>query len=64
MACSAAGQGGDSDIRQTGRQCISASGLETEGVTNINKVNARLKAATPWYPIYGVEPAMVTRSRI
>ena len=33
---------------------------ETEGVTNINNVNARLKAATPWYPIYGVEPAMVT----
>src|SRR6202162_2253611 len=34
--------------------------LETEGVTNINNVNARLKAATSWYPIYGVEPAMVT----
>jgi tagatose 1,6-diphosphate aldolase len=33
--------------------------LESEGVTNINNVNARLKAATSWYPIYGVEPAMV-----
>ena len=34
--------------------------LETEGVTNINNVNARLKAATSWYPIYGVEPALVS----
>jgi tagatose 1,6-diphosphate aldolase len=33
--------------------------LESEGVKNINNVNARLKAATPWYPIYEVEPAMV-----
>jgi len=33
--------------------------LESEGVTNINNVNARLKAATPWYSIYGVEPALV-----
>ena len=33
--------------------------LETEGVKNINNVNDRLKAATPWYSIYGVEPAMV-----
>ena len=33
--------------------------LESEGVKNINNVNDRLKAATPWYSIYGVEPAMV-----
>ncbi len=33
--------------------------LESEGVTNINNVNARLKAATPWYSIYGVEPVLV-----
>jgi len=33
--------------------------LETEGVKNINNVNDRLKAASPWYPVYGVEPAMV-----
>jgi tagatose 1,6-diphosphate aldolase len=33
--------------------------LESEGVTNINNVNARLKAATPWYSIYGVETALV-----
>jgi tagatose 1,6-diphosphate aldolase len=32
--------------------------LESEGVNNINNVNERLKAATPWYPIYEVEPAM------
>jgi tagatose 1,6-diphosphate aldolase len=32
--------------------------LQTEGVKNIENVNARLKAATPWYPIYEVEPAM------
>lgn len=31
--------------------------LETEGVRNIDNVNQRLKAATPWYPIYGVETA-------
>jgi tagatose 1,6-diphosphate aldolase len=31
--------------------------LETEGVQNINNVNQRLKAATPWYSIYGVETA-------
>ena len=29
--------------------------LETEGVKNINNVNDKLKAATPWYSIYGVE---------
>src|SRR5512146_2318087 len=34
--------------------------LETEGVKNIENVNQRLKAATPWFSIYGVkEPAMV-----
>ena len=32
--------------------------LETEGVKNINNVNDRLKAASSWYPLYGVgEPA-------
>ncbi len=29
--------------------------LETEGVKNISNVNDKLKAATSWYPIYGVE---------
>jgi tagatose 1,6-diphosphate aldolase len=29
--------------------------LETEGVKNISNVNDRLKAATPWYEIYGVK---------
>jgi tagatose 1,6-diphosphate aldolase len=33
--------------------------LQTEGVKNINNVNERLKAATPWYSIYEAEPAMV-----
>jgi tagatose 1,6-diphosphate aldolase len=33
--------------------------LQSEGVKNINNVNERLKAATPWYSIYDVEPAMV-----
>jgi len=28
--------------------------LETTGVENITNVNAALKAATPWFPIYGV----------
>jgi len=28
--------------------------LQNEGVKNINNVNARLKAAKPWFPIYGV----------
>jgi len=32
--------------------------LEDEGVKNIKNVNERLKAASPWYPIYEVEPAM------
>lgn len=34
--------------------------LESEGVANIKNVNGRLKAATSWYSIYGVEPAMVS----
>jgi tagatose 1,6-diphosphate aldolase len=33
--------------------------LETEGVKNINNVNDKLKAATSWYSIYEVEPALV-----
>jgi tagatose 1,6-diphosphate aldolase len=33
--------------------------LESEGVKNIENVNARLKAATPWYSIYEAEPALV-----
>src|SRR2546425_386647 len=32
--------------------------LQSEGVKNINNVNQRLKAATSWYSIYEVEPAM------
>ena len=32
--------------------------LQSEGVKNINNVNERLKAATSWYSIYEVEPAM------
>ena len=32
--------------------------LEEEGVKNINNVNERLKAATSWHSIYGVEPAL------
>jgi tagatose 1,6-diphosphate aldolase len=31
--------------------------LEAEGVKNINNVNARLKAAHPWYEFYGVQTA-------
>jgi tagatose 1,6-diphosphate aldolase len=36
--------------------------LQTEGVKNIGNVNQRLKAATPWYSIYGVskESALAT----
>jgi tagatose 1,6-diphosphate aldolase len=34
--------------------------LENEGVKNINNVNDRLKAATPWYPIYEAEPALAS----
>jgi tagatose 1,6-diphosphate aldolase len=33
--------------------------LQDEGVKNISNVNERLKAATSWYSIYEVEPAMV-----
>src|SRR5213082_3908723 len=33
--------------------------LQSEGVKNINNVNAKLKAATSWFPLYDVEPAMV-----
>jgi tagatose 1,6-diphosphate aldolase len=35
--------------------------MQTEGVKNINNVNQRLKAATPWYEMYGVakEAALV-----
>ncbi|GAC1509222.1 MAG: tagatose 1,6-diphosphate aldolase [Terriglobales bacterium] len=33
--------------------------LQDEGVKNINNVNARLKAATSWFPAYEVEPAEV-----
>lgn len=32
--------------------------LETEGVKNINNVNSKLKAATSWHSIYGLEPAL------
>jgi tagatose 1,6-diphosphate aldolase len=32
--------------------------LQSEGVKNINNVNERLKAATPWFSLYEVEPAM------
>jgi len=31
--------------------------LETEGVTNIENVNARLKAAHPWFEFYGAKSA-------
>jgi tagatose 1,6-diphosphate aldolase len=31
--------------------------LESEGVTNINNVNNRLKAASPWYSFYGAQRA-------
>jgi tagatose 1,6-diphosphate aldolase len=33
--------------------------LQDEGVKNINNVNDRLKAATSWHSIYGLEPALV-----
>src|SRR5437773_12415739 len=37
--------------------------LQSEGVKNINNVNDRLKAATPWFALYGVtsEAALATR---
>jgi tagatose 1,6-diphosphate aldolase len=31
--------------------------LESEGVNNINKVNARLAAARPWFEFYGARSA-------
>jgi tagatose 1,6-diphosphate aldolase len=34
--------------------------LQTEGVKNINNVNACLKAATSWHSIYEAEPAMAS----
>jgi tagatose 1,6-diphosphate aldolase len=33
--------------------------LQNEGVKNINNVNDRLKAATSWHEVYGLEPATV-----
>ncbi len=33
--------------------------LETEGVKNISNVNDKLKAASSWFPLYDVEPALV-----
>ena len=33
--------------------------LQDEGVKNINNVNERLKAATSWHSIYGLEPVAV-----
>ncbi len=33
--------------------------LQGEGVKNINNVNDRLKAATSWHEVYGLEPATV-----
>jgi len=33
--------------------------LQNEGVKNIKNVNEKLKAATPWYEIYGLEPVTV-----
>jgi len=33
--------------------------LETEGVMNIKNVNDKLKAATPWYSIYEIEPVLL-----
>ena len=36
--------------------------LETDGVANIENVNNALKAATPWFSIYGVgEPALAAK---
>jgi len=32
--------------------------LQNEGVKNIENVNEKLKAASPWFPTYEVEPAM------
>jgi tagatose 1,6-diphosphate aldolase len=38
--------------------------LQSEGVKNIDNVNDRLKAATSWYSIYGVEPVHETRGAV
>lgn len=35
--------------------------LQNEGVKNINNVNERLKAATPWFDIYGVHAAEMAK---
>src|SRR5690348_6293673 len=35
--------------------------LQNEGVKNINNVNQRLKAATPWFDIYGVKSAEMAK---
>ncbi len=36
--------------------------MRSEGVANIENVNARLKAATPWYSVYGVSSAAALAS--
>jgi len=36
--------------------------MRSEGVTNIQNVNSRLKAATPWYETYGVNSAAALAS--
>jgi tagatose 1,6-diphosphate aldolase len=36
--------------------------MRTEGVANIENVNARLKAATPWYQVYGAGSAAALAS--
>ena len=50
-----------SDLCREGRQRPSAAWLEDEGVKNIDNVNNALKAATPWYSIYGVQEAATAR---
>jgi tagatose 1,6-diphosphate aldolase len=35
--------------------------LQDQGVKNINNVNERLKAATPWFKIYGVQAAELAK---
>ena len=37
--------------------------LEEQGVENINNVNDRLKAASPWFPLYEVESALTRAAR-
>ena len=60
MACSAAAPPGKTASRSTRSTARDAfrKWLETEGVKNINNVNGKLKAATSWHSIYGVEPAL------